>query len=247
VLRGWRPRRPRRPADEPPETAEPCSVGTTHGREQRSCRARRDQLLPGAQDDHPDPRAGRAAAALRSSSSWTPRNPSRSQTSRRTRAEPSPMPAVKTSASTPPAATAIAATAAATRYASSPSANAAWSSVRRSSSRTSPVPARPASPEAPFSSPSISSIPSPSRWTCRSAPGSTDPARVGIGTPSSGVKPIVVSTDRPSRTAVTEQPPPRWQTTSRGTRTLPAAHSTERPWKPKRRTPHATRQRSGTA
>jgi hypothetical protein len=29
-----------------------------------------------------------------------------------------------------------------------------------------------------------------------------------MGTPSSGVKPIVVSTDRPSRTAVTEHPPP---------------------------------------
>ena len=38
--------------------------------------------------------------------------------------------------------------------------------------------------------------------------------RVAIGTPSSGVKPIVVSTERPSRTAVTEQPPPRWQTPS---------------------------------
>ena len=49
----------------------------------------------------------------------------------------------------------------------------------------------------------------------RSAPGSTEPERVAIGTPSSGLKPIVVSTDRPSRTAVTEQPPPRWQTTSR--------------------------------
>ena len=47
------------------------------------------------------------------------------------------------------------------------------------------------------------------------APGSIDPERVAIGTPSSGLKPIVVSIDRPSRTAVTEQPPPRWQTTSR--------------------------------
>ena len=55
-----------------------------------------------------------------------------------------------------------------------------------------------------------------SRWS--SAPGSTEPGAVAIGTPSSGEKPIVVSTERPSRTAVTEQPPPRWQTTSRGTR-----------------------------
>ena len=36
-----------------------------------------------------------------------------------------------------------------------------------------------------------------------------------IGTPSSGVKPIVVSMDAPSATAVTDAPPPRWQTTSR--------------------------------
>ena len=49
------------------------------------------------------------------------------------------------------------------------------------------------------------------------APGSIEPERVAIGTPSSGLKPIVVSTERPSSTAVTEQPPPRWQTTSRET------------------------------
>ena len=34
-----------------------------------------------------------------------------------------------------------------------------------------------------------------------------------------------MSTERPSRTAVTEDPPPRWQTTSRGTATCSAAHS----------------------
>ena len=65
-----------------------------------------------------------------------------------------------------------------------------------------------------------------------SAPGSTEPERVAIGTPSSGLKPIVVSTERPSSTAVTEQPPPRWQTTSRRARTCSAAHCTESPWKP---------------
>ena len=62
-----------------------------------------------------------------------------------------------------------------------------------------------------------------SSWVAQqvtSAPGVTEPGRVAIGTPSSGVKPIVVSTERPSRTAVTEQPPPRWQTTSRGRRHL---------------------------
>ena len=60
------------------------------------------------------------------------------------------------------------------------------------------------------------------RWS--RAPGSTEPERLAIGTPSSGLKPIVVSTERPSRTAVTEQPPPRWQTTRRGDRQRSAAH-----------------------
>ena len=53
------------------------------------------------------------------------------------------------------------------------------------------------------------------RSTATSAPGSTDPERVAIGTPSSGVNPIVVSTERPSTRAVTELPPPRWHTTWR--------------------------------
>ena len=44
------------------------------------------------------------------------------------------------------------------------------------------------------------------RWI--SAPGSIDPERVAIGMPSSGVNPMVVSTERPSSTAVTEAPPP---------------------------------------
>ena len=53
-----------------------------------------------------------------------------------------------------------------------------------------------------------------------------------IGTPSSGLKPIDVSTERPSSTAVTELPPPRWQTTSRATGTCSADHCTESPWNP---------------
>jgi hypothetical protein len=40
-------------------------------------------------------------------------------------------------------------------------------------------------------------------------PGSTAPDRVAIGMPSNGVIPIDVSTERPSRTAVTDAPPPR--------------------------------------
>lgn len=42
----------------------------------------------------------------------------------------------------------------------------------------------------------------------------------------------LVSTERPSRTAVTELPPPRWQTTSRGTCTCCETHCTEMPWNP---------------
>ena len=51
-------------------------------------------------------------------------------------------------------------------------------------------------------------------------PGSTEPERAAIGTPSSGVKPMLVSTERPSSTAETEHPPPRWQTTSRSRNAL---------------------------
>ena len=47
-----------------------------------------------------------------------------------------------------------------------------------------------------------------------STPGSTDPERVPMARPSSGVKPIDVATEAPPRTAVTEQPLPRWATTS---------------------------------
>ena len=45
-------------------------------------------------------------------------------------------------------------------------------------------------------------------------PGWTDPARVPIISPSYGVKPIGVSTERPPSIAVTEQPEPRCATTS---------------------------------
>ena len=68
--------------------------------------------------------------------------------------------------------------------------------------------------------------------------GSRLPARVAITSPSSGLKPMVVSAERPSRTAVADAPPPMWQTTSRagGAPSMAAArsvaHSTERPWKP---------------
>src|SRR5438128_319404 len=94
---------------------------------------------------------------------------------------------------------------------------------------------------------SSSSRRSPARRRCSGISGSIAPERVAIGTPSSGLYPIVVSTDRPSCTAVTEQPPPRWQTTRRGTLTCSDAHCTESPWKPYRRIPHSSCQRRGTA
>ena len=56
--------------------------------------------------------------------------------------------------------------------------------------------------------------------------------RVAIGTPSSGLKPIVVSTERPSSTAVTEQPPPRWQATIRAASSCETTDCTAIPWNP---------------
>ena len=45
-------------------------------------------------------------------------------------------------------------------------------------------------------------------------PGSMSPDRVPITRPSTGVKPMEVSTDRPLRIAVAEQPLPRWSVTA---------------------------------
>ena len=121
-------------------------------------------------------------------------------TSARTRAECSPMPAVKTRASSPPSAAVIAATAPATRYVYTPSASCADSSSEgAASSARRPLPSdRPSRPDSSFRARSTSSTDSPcSRWTKRSAPGSIEPDRVAIGTPSRGEKPIVVSTERP--------------------------------------------------
>ncbi len=41
------------------------------------------------------------------------------------------------------------------------------------------------------------------------------PERVAIARPSSGVNPMVVSTERPAFTAASEAPAPRWQVTMR--------------------------------
>ena len=73
--------------------------------------------------------------------------------------------------------------------------------------------------------------------------------------PSSGVRPIVVSTDTPSRIAAALQPLPRWAVTRRnppgGRPSRTAARSlTKRwlvPWNPYRRTPYRVYHSSGTA
>ena len=72
------------------------------------------------------------------------------------------------------------------------------------------VPARPSRPER-FSSVAASSaggIPACSS-SHSTRPGSTDPERVAITSPSSGVNPIVVSTERPPCTAASDAPAPR--------------------------------------
>ncbi len=80
------------------------------------------------------------------------------------------------------------------------------------------------------------------------------PDRVAIIRPSSGVKPMVVSTDRPPETAHSDAPAPRWQLTSRsvpGSRPSTSAarrdaYAWDSPWKPYRRTPRSDRQAAGT-
>ena len=82
--------------------------------------------------------------------------------------------------------------------------------------RMSAVPARPSRPErcSSVAASSAGGVPACSS-SHRTRPGSTLPERVAMTSPSSGVKPIVVSTDRPSRTAASDAPAPRWQVTSR--------------------------------
>src|SRR3546814_18008592 len=72
--------------------------------------------------------------------------------------------------------------------------------------------------------------------------------------PSSGVKPIVVSTDRPSTTAQSDAPLPRWQVTVRALPGSPAtvgpraaAQACERPWNPNRSRCHRSRHERGRA
>ena len=74
----------------------------------------------------------------------------------------------------------------------------------------------PRSPECLLSSALSSAAPSSSLdITCSRIAGSRSPLRLPITRPSSGVKPIEVSTVRPPRMAAIEQPLPRWQVTTR--------------------------------
>ena len=132
---------------------------------------------------------------------------------------------------------------------SSPAAS-ATSSSRTSAER----PERPSRPDRwSRTSSSSASVARPSPRSARRIPGSIEPARVPIIRPSSGVIPIDVSTDRPPSTAVTEQPLPRWATTSRSPSTgrprssaaRATDQATDRPWKPKRRMPQSRNQASG--
>src|SRR5947207_9855062 len=103
------------------------------------------------------------------------------------------------------------------------------------------VPASAFKPPA-LSSPSLSSGSSmpACRWSHRGIPGSTVPERVAITRPSSGVKPMVVSTERPPNTAASDAPAPRWQVTTLspdcGRESISAArlaaYACEKPWNP---------------
>ena len=59
--------------------------------------------------------------------------------------------------------------------------------------------------------------------------GSRSPLRLPITRPSSGVKPIEVSTERPPRIAATEQPLPRWQVIEAQDRVVRPAQQLRRP------------------
>ena len=91
-------------------------------------------------------------------------------------------------------------------------------------------------------------------WSHSTSPGSTVPDRVAMTSPSSGVKPMVVSTDRPPSTAASDAPAPRWQVTRRSstsglqaTRRRDAAYVQRRPWNPYRRRLQRLRHSRGRA
>ena len=78
-----------------------------------------------------------------------------------------------------------------------------------------------------------------------SSPGSTLPERVAITRPSSGVKPIVVSTERPSAIAHSEAPAPRWQLTIRSSAGRRAEQLAARAARPRRARGRGSRSGAG--
>ena len=105
---------------------------------------------------------------------------------------------------------------------------------------TYPVPATPTSPDACSSPSPRSSEDTPAGRRRTSIPGATEPERVPIIRPSSVVMPIDVQRERPSATAVTEQPLPRCATTSASVSDATSSssptrvtdHATDNPWNP---------------
>ena len=79
--------------------------------------------------------------------------------------------------------------------------------------------AEPVSPRRPERCSSVEASSEGGMPTCSSSqssrPGSMEPERVAMTSPSSGVKPIVVSTEMPPATAASEAPAPRWHVTTR--------------------------------
>ncbi len=159
------------------------------------------------------------ADSLAASSSATPKKPRPAAARHRTGAECSPIPAVNTRMSRPPRAATIEAMPARNRCRYTPIARtASWSPVcsAASTARMSALPARPSSPERCNRAVLISLDDRPPWSSSQStSPASTDPARVAMTSPSSGVKPIVVSTQNPPRTAARDAPAPRWHVTTR--------------------------------
>ena len=172
------------------------------------------QAAPGAARD----RCPRAPAGSERVELDTPRKPRPSTAARRRAGERSPTPPVNTSASSPPRLAVIAAiepqTMAVDRERELRVAVAATAArehvahVRRSGQ---PEQSRSALERML----DVCRVDPRRRISQSTRPGSTLPERVAITMPSSGVKPMVVSTERPSRTAHSDAPAPRWQVTTR--------------------------------
>ena len=229
--------------DHPTRDGPPFSV------EQSARRLGDDQVLRAAtrRTAGPDPRAARTASSSESASAvGRPSIPNRPTIRARTGAACSPIPPVNTSPSRRGSAVAPRRSSAARRTNSS-IASAARSSPAASRSSSSRISAcRQRRGAGTCSRPSSELVGSDAGvQQADEDPGSTEPERVPIIRPSSGVMPIEVQAERPASTAVTEQPLPRCATTSArsedgvssSSAARAVAHSTDSPWKPNRRRP----------